>query len=267
MSTAAQLIAAHIVGRYDSAQRPLMVSMQGPQGAGKSTVAAILVGLLSEQGLSCTVASLDDFYLTRADLEALAQNHPHNRLLHGRGQPGTHDLVLLSSVLRAIKAGQSTDLPIFDKSVFNGQGDRSKETIAITSVDVFVLEGWCMGFRPLPCEDLAKRYPSGHRGHSLDSLRTVNDNLAALAELYPLFDTHVTLRANLDNVYEWRLQQERALVARTGKGMSDKEVKSFVDRYMPGYEVFQEGGASLVIDLDSHRRVVNHQESPLGQEA
>jgi pantothenate kinase-related protein Tda10 len=51
--------------------RPLMVSMQGPQGAGKhnsgesrlisgkSTLAAGLVSLLANWGLKCAVASLD----------------------------------------------------------------------------------------------------------------------------------------------------------------------------------------------------------------
>lgn len=203
---------------------------------------------------------MTDFYLTHAGLEELAARHPDNGLLHGRGQPGTHDLDLLSSVLKDVKAGRPTQLPIFEKSLFNGQGDRLKETVPVGSVDVFVLEGWCMGFRPLSPNDLSERYPNGHRGHSLESLLAVNENLASLAKLYPLFDAHVTLRADLDHVYQWRLQQEHALIERTGKGMSDDEVRQFVNRYMPGYELFGEGeaDATLVIELDKDRAVVRH---------
>lgn len=43
-----------------------MVSMQGPQGCGKSTLAAALVGLIEgEHGLKISVASLDGAYFIK----------------------------------------------------------------------------------------------------------------------------------------------------------------------------------------------------------
>lgn len=44
---------------HNARRRPLMVSMQGPQGAGKSTLASALVGLLANKKIKCQVSSLD----------------------------------------------------------------------------------------------------------------------------------------------------------------------------------------------------------------
>lgn len=47
-------------GSNSSVDRPLMVSMQGPQGCGKSTLAAALMDIVEkEYGLKIAVASLD----------------------------------------------------------------------------------------------------------------------------------------------------------------------------------------------------------------
>jgi len=41
-------------------------------------------------------------------------------------------------------------------------------------------------------------------------------------------------------VYAWRLEQEAALRAAKGTGMSDEQVISFVDGYYPAYELYTE---------------------------
>ena len=64
----------------------------------EAALAAYLEGYLShESGLSCTVLSIDDLYLTRAARQALGQSvHP---LLETRGVPGTHDVALGLAVI------------------------------------------------------------------------------------------------------------------------------------------------------------------------
>jgi pantothenate kinase-related protein Tda10 len=54
-----RLLVDYIHKHADSTKRPLMVSMQGPQGCGKSTLAAALVADLASKGLRTAVASLD----------------------------------------------------------------------------------------------------------------------------------------------------------------------------------------------------------------
>lgn len=39
-------------------------------------------------------------------------------------------------------------------------------------------------------------------------------------------------------VYDWRITQEHMLIEAKGQGMSDDEVRRFVDGYMPAYELY-----------------------------
>jgi pantothenate kinase-related protein Tda10 len=207
-----------------------------------------------------------DLYHTHDSLVSLRQRHPQNGLLAGRGLPGTHDLDLARNTLDAVlRCNQGTtariELPIFDKSAFGGEGDRSRSTISIeTPIDVFVLEGWSMGFQALRREELIQRYeearsihvqhpastPPTFLSHSLQSLIQVNEYLLTASDiLYPPFSLLVQIRPeSYAYVYAWRLQQERQLIATRGTGMSDAQVEEFVRRYMPGYELWAHVGGN-----------------------
>ena len=101
-----------------------LIGMQCLQGGGKTTLCEGLELLARSEGLNCVVASIDDFYKTHAELLALAQAYPSDPLLHGRGQPGTHDMTLLRdtlSQLRTLPAGATMWVPRYDKSAHAGQ--------------------------------------------------------------------------------------------------------------------------------------------------
>lgn len=71
-----------------------VIGINAPQGAGKTTLVNSLRDLFRQDGLSSVVLSIDDFYLTRAEQQALAARHAGNRLLEYRGNAGTHDVEL-----------------------------------------------------------------------------------------------------------------------------------------------------------------------------
>lgn len=106
--------------------------------------------------------SLDDFYLTHQDQLKLAARHRDNPLVQHRGQPSTHDLDLAVSVLSSFRARRDLRIPTYDKSAFNGQGDRVQKAKWLKigggqerSIDLVILEGWCLGFRALDDANLA----------------------------------------------------------------------------------------------------------------
>jgi D-glycerate 3-kinase len=146
--------------------KPLIVALQGPQGSGKSYLAAQLESALSNGSspLRAVILSIDDLYLARQDLVRLAETHQHNPLLQGRGQPGTHDIGLGLSVLSSLSSGSpKVCLPRFDKSKFNGEGDRlpAEESPVIhqpPAVDVVILEGWCVGFRAISAAEVEEKW-------------------------------------------------------------------------------------------------------------
>ncbi|KIR37980.1 actin cross-linking [Cryptococcus deuterogattii 99/473] len=241
---------------------PLMVGLQGPQGCGKTTLTTALVSYLKdEKQLKLAILSTDDLYKTHDGLKSVVQQHPDNALLAGRGPPGTHDIALAVETIKKVNSindspGSTVDLPVFDKSLCGGEGDRSADKVLITGpLDVFILEGWSMGFKPLSESDLKQAYgqpkpasPSTSKiyfpNHPLSSLLTLNSYLADFASsIYPSFTTFIQIEPeSFDYVFDWRLEQEHWMKAKNGgKGMSDEQVQKFVERYMPGYELWKDG--------------------------
>ncbi|KAI1628186.1 glycerate kinase [Exophiala viscosa] len=243
---------------------PFFIGLNGVQGAGKSVLVDILKKTLSSppHNLSAVVFSLDDLYLTHGDQVLLAQSHPDNPLLQHRGQPSTHDVPLGLSVFASLKASKPTKIPQYNKAAFSGQGDRVPEseweevnTDPSSPVRVVLFEGWSVGFRPLTPQILEAKHaaavsalqnstPSnpykGRLGHNtLKSVMAINDALRTYDELTSQLDAFIHIdAADPLYVYKWRLEQEANLRASRGSGMTDEQVKHFVDGYYPAYELY-----------------------------
>jgi len=124
-------------------RRPVLL-LNAPVGAGKSSLARLLQGLAPLLGLRLAVASIDDAYLPwRQRLQAMAGN-PFGV---SRVPPGSHDPDLLCRRIDRWRTGESLHLPLFDKTLRLGEGDRSGSTTV--AADALLLEGWLLGCRPL----------------------------------------------------------------------------------------------------------------------
>ncbi|KAI0251138.1 P-loop containing nucleoside triphosphate hydrolase protein [Lactifluus subvellereus] len=266
-------IVVHVPSSHPSRSRssPLFVALQGPQGSGKTVVTECLRTLLTDNTneqygpFNVATLSIDDLYLPHAQLKALASAHPENPLLQGRGHPGTHDIALGLSLLRSLKEinrspTNNLRIPRFDKSLVDGEGDRLPEsewTLIHGPIDIVLLEGWCVGFHPQSLQYIEQRIneaPSGLDGmfdcsaYSLEHILDVNQRLAEYVKWWDLFDICAQISppglSPYMPIYKWRLQQEHEMKAKNnGQGMTDEQVKLFVDRYIPGYHFF---GASIV---------------------
>ena len=111
------------------------------------------------------VLSIDDFYLKHDDQLTLARSHPDNPLIQHRGQPSTHDIPLAESVFSRLKSNLPVKLPQYDKSRFNGLGDRADEAEwkegnvdASNKIQIVIFEGWCVGFMALPDKEVRKAW-------------------------------------------------------------------------------------------------------------
>ncbi|KAJ4483490.1 P-loop containing nucleoside triphosphate hydrolase protein [Lentinula aciculospora] len=261
-------ISSHILSQLSKVTtRPLFVALQGPQGSGKSFLTDLVRSHLSAPpySLNVIVLSIDDLYLTHEGLLSLAHQHPDNPLWRGRGQPGTHDVELGLNVLKSLKEGKKgIELPRFDKSLFNGEGDRlpldGTGTIVNPPVDVFIMEGWFMGFYPVSSQELQTRWEGIWAQEcrllnlddavigTKDDITAVNEALKGYVEMWEYFDSFVKVASSpiygssFSMIYKWRLEQEHHMKAHNrGKGMTDEAVKLFVDRYIPGYVFFGDG--------------------------
>lgn len=266
---------------FEGALKPLTVGISGPQGSGKTYLASYLTQTLqnSYPNLKFTQFLIDDFYLTHSDQERVTQQaiKDENKLLIGRGLPGTHDLNLLQNVLHQMcenykKQWVPVRLPFYDKSAFGGLGDRLSTGANILNepVDVVICEGWFNGFMPLneelvnikyltsPVDSILQRY-------RLYQIQDINNQLSNYVPIWKIFSHFVILQTDtIENVYKWRIEQEHALIALKGQGMSDEQIKLFVDRYMPMYLLYYEklcdqglhNTQCLVLPIDLHRKLL-----------
>ncbi len=140
--------------RLAGGRRPLLL-LNGPVGAGKSTLAGALQRRAAARGLALAVASIDDLYLPWPERRRQLEGNP---FAVTRVPPGSHDVALLCSALEAWRGGEVLRLPRFDKTLAQGQGDRSgwREQRA----DALLLEGWLLGCRPLGAAALAQLEPA-----------------------------------------------------------------------------------------------------------
>lgn len=165
---------------------------------------------------------------------------------------GTHDIPLLTSFLQDVRNSKPTRLPIYDKSLFSGSGDRlpPSKWVAINSpssspVRIVIVEGWCVGFRSLPDSDVLEKARDTTtktlQHHDPQNLLFINEKLKEYDALTNYFDAFIHLDAEDTRwVYEWRLEQEEKLRKEKGTGMTDEQVRKFVDGYYPAYELYTE---------------------------
>jgi D-glycerate 3-kinase len=212
--------------------RTAMIGLCGPQGSGKTTIAAATVGLLARRGIKAVALSLDDFYLGR-EARAWLAGKVH-RLLQVRGPPGTHDVALACSVLDHLRQTGETPLPQFDKATDERVSKGHWRTVE-GPVDVVILEGWCVGARPEPPERLRRPInPLEQRDDPTGAWRGyVNRQLGeGYQALFGRLDRLVLLEApGWEVVRGWRTEQEAKLRGRAGGGMTDAEVGRFVQHY------------------------------------
>ena len=84
---------------YVKDKKTKIVGLSGGQGAGKSTITAILKFILQkEYGLKICIFSIDDFYKTKNERIKMSKQVHH--LFLTRGVPGTHDVNLLNKTLK-----------------------------------------------------------------------------------------------------------------------------------------------------------------------
>ncbi|KAG4972596.1 hypothetical protein AAZX31_13G341900 [Glycine max] len=217
---------------------PLVIGFSAPQGCGKTTLVFALDYLFEVIGRKSATVSIDDFYLMAEGQNKLREANPGNALLELRGNAGSHDLAFsvetLTALTKLTREGMKLKLPRYDKSAFNGRGDRADPSTwseVEGPLTVVLFEGWMLGFKPLPVDAVKVVDPQ---------LETVNKNLEAYYDAWDKYiKSWIVIKIKNPNcVFQWRLQAEIAMREAGKPGMTDDEVRDFVSRYLPAYYAY-----------------------------
>ncbi|CAK6695155.1 phosphoribulokinase [Synechococcus sp. BA-124 BA4] len=250
---------------------PRLIGLNGPVGAGKTTLGRELERLAPSLGLRLVVVSIDDAYLP---FEQRLQRLAGNPFGVSRVPPGSHDVPLLLECLRRWRSGEPLRLPRFDKRLLAGQGDRAGWR-RFEAVDVLVLEGWLVGCRALGEAALrtAMARPQMKWSHPLSAeelawLPRWDRNLQHYQPLWTQLDGLWLLRpVRWSLPLRWRLQAEARQRRSSGQALRASEVAAMVRATLTSLppELYQDGlagqaeespAATALIRLDGQRRCI-----------
>jgi D-glycerate 3-kinase len=224
-------LALELAASHQALGRPFIQGILGGQGTGKTTLAAILTLLLSHLGYRTLSFSLDDLYKTYPDRLSLRAEDPR---LIWRGPPGTHDVELGCMVLDQLRHADpsaSIQVPRFDKSAFNGAGDRTVPEV-VTGVAIVLFEGWFVGARPIEPAAFATAPPPIVTEADREFAREMNAKLRDYLPLWSKLDRLMVLHPTDYRLsQQWRRQAEHQMIAAGKNGMSDREIDQFVEYF------------------------------------
>ena len=220
--------------------KTIIVGIQGGQGTGKTTIVQFLEKQLKKKGFNVQSFSIDDYYKSWKERKALQQKYPSNPFYHiSRGLPGTHRVKFLLETLQKTKAGKDFEIPVFDKSLYDGKGDVLSKTRKVKGRQDFVIvEGWCVGMPEVSSQKFLEICDKNNNIKKLDPKlqdhKIVLGFLKGYQPIWKLLDYQIMLKADSPEVHKkWRLLQEKRLKAVKGMGMSKKEVHAFVEPFLP----------------------------------
>jgi type I pantothenate kinase len=110
--------------------RPVLVGLDGPVAAGKSTLAGEIAEALEAHGLAVAVLAADGFLLSALSLR-------ERGLGHRKGFPESFDRSGMAAFLTAVRAGKAPDAPRYSHADYDVSGDARQGSAG----DVVIFEG------------------------------------------------------------------------------------------------------------------------------
>ena len=252
-------LALKIARQKERKNSALIQGILGLQGTGKTTLSGILRRILNQLGYHTVTLSIDDLYKTYEERKKLQNDDPR---LIWRGPPHTHDIKLGIELLETIRWEKyPVAIPRFDKSACQGSGDRAASETINNKIDILLFEGWFLGVKPIAEEAFASPPPpintEADRQFALDN----NRRLQSYLPLWNYLDGLVILAPEDYHLSQkWRQEAEQKMIAQGKSGMSDAEVKQFVEYFWQALhpELFitpliqSKQGSDVVIEIDAN---------------
>ena len=224
-------IAKLYVDLFNQIKNKKTLMIAGSQGSGKSTLSIQIKKYFKKFYFkSVVILSIDDFYLSTNQRKQLAKKLKTN-LFDTRGVPCTHNLKLLIETVDKLKRNNfPVYIPIFDKVTDN----KKKHNRKINKADLIILEGWCVGSKPIDPLYLKKNINDLEKINDPDMIwRTAyNQSLTEYQKLFNKFNYYIFI--NLPDwkyVINWKYKQELNLRSLSSDNHLKKKLYLFIQYY------------------------------------
>ena len=233
-----------------------IIGISALPGTGKTTLGKWLEAISLKLNFKIAVISIDDFYLPSDEMKFAIKNNPWNV---SRGFPGSHSVNLMHEKLLNWKINGELNVPVFDKSLRNGLGDRSHWRS--DNPDLLIIEGWFLGIQPI-LDDANYQYINSEElsPHEIFYRNKIQKNLETYLEIWSLIDNiwHLKpLRFEYMNI--WKTNQEKEMFLQKGSSLKDKQLSNFLRMLNVSipHESFDFLNSYALLIIDQERNLVN----------
>jgi len=202
-----------------------IIGISALPGTGKTTLGKWLEAISLKLNFKISVISIDDFYLPSKEMNLAIKNNPWDV---SRGFPGSHSVKLMYEKLLNWKINGELNVPVFDKSLRNGLGDRSHWRF--DNPDLVILEGWFLGIEPcsIGVEDQ----------HIKSAVLSANES-SYIKKIQKRLNEYLGVWSLIDNIWHlkplkfeymnmWKTFQEKEMLLQKGKALQDEKLSNFL---------------------------------------
>ena len=202
-----------------------IIGISALPGTGKTTLGKWLEAISLKLDFKIAVISIDDFYLPSDQMKSAIINNPWNV---SRGFPGSHEVKLMHEKLFNWKINGELNVPVFDKSLRNGLGDRSHWRT--DNPDLLILEGWFLGIEPLSIDIADKEIKSKKLSfHEASYISKVQNNLNEYLVVWNLIDKIWHLKPlKFEYMKMWKSDQEQEMLVQKGNALKSENLTNFL---------------------------------------
>ena len=202
-----------------------IIGISALPGTGKTTLGKWLEAISLKLNFKIAVISIDDFYLPSDEMKLAIKNNPWNV---SRGFPGSHSVKLMHEKLFNWKINGKLNVPVFDKSLRNGLGDRSHWRS--DSPDLLIIEGWFLGIKPFSNDfnhqQLNLAELSSQESFYIDKIQ---NNLNKYLDTWKLIDNIWHLKPlKFEYMNMWKTNQEKEMFLQKGNALQEEKLSNFL---------------------------------------
>ena len=157
------------------------------------------------------------------------------------------------------KTDGQLNVPVFDKSLRNGLGDRSHWKHE--DPDLLIIEGWFLGVKPLSIDSDNSEIISPPLSSSESSYRhNIQGNLNNYIDIWNMIDQIWHLKPlKFEYMNEWKSNQEKSMQVKSGSSLKDDNLSNFLRMLNVSipHKSFDDINSDVLLMVNKERKLIS----------